>query len=574
MTLDVGSCNGKPFRLPLDLVTQTIAILAKRGVGKTYTAAVITEELLGAGQHTVIIDPLDVWWGLRSSASGKKAGLPVVVFGGEHGDVPLTADDGAAIAELVVRERISSILSTRHLSKGDQRRLVTAFAERIYELKGRGEHRQPLHLVIDEADAFCPQRIPHGQERMVGSIDDLVRRGRASGIGVTLITQRAAVINKDVLTQTEMLVALRTTSPQDRKAVEAWVEAHDVDDRHDEFMASLASLDVGTAWFWSPGWLNVFARVNVRRRRTFDSSATPDVDGTPVQAGKLASVDLDAVRAKLQSSIERAEASDPGKLRRRIAELEKKLVEASSQVELAPDTIDVLIGAEVAKMRRACEQTISSCRGFVDSAVEALAAAVVALSRPLPEHVAAAPQATPRTAGARPPVSRRAPAHDPQPANGAEVGRGGKHRILVALAQHGVLSDSKIGALTGLSIKGGTYGTYIGQLRSGGLITGQRTNRQITEAGIHALGSFDPLPTGAALRDWWREKIGGGGRRRIFDALCEVWPQAMDTDTLAVATDLAANGGTFATYLGALRTLGIIEKTADGHRVIKALFEE
>jgi DNA helicase HerA-like ATPase len=34
------------FSIPAEAVTQTFAILAKRGVGKTYTAAVMTEEFL------------------------------------------------------------------------------------------------------------------------------------------------------------------------------------------------------------------------------------------------------------------------------------------------------------------------------------------------------------------------------------------------------------------------------------------------------------------------------------------------------------------------------------------------
>lgn len=32
---------GKDFKLPIEAVTQTFSILAKRGVGKTYTAAVM-----------------------------------------------------------------------------------------------------------------------------------------------------------------------------------------------------------------------------------------------------------------------------------------------------------------------------------------------------------------------------------------------------------------------------------------------------------------------------------------------------------------------------------------------------
>ena len=80
--------------LPIEAVTETFAILGKRGKGKTNTAVVLVEELIGAGLPTVVIDPTGVWWGLRSSADGKRAGLPVVIFGGEHGDLPLEVTAG------------------------------------------------------------------------------------------------------------------------------------------------------------------------------------------------------------------------------------------------------------------------------------------------------------------------------------------------------------------------------------------------------------------------------------------------------------------------------------------------
>lgn len=69
-------------------------ILAKRGAGKTYTALVLVEELLGAGAQVVVADPVGVWWGPRAAANGKDPGLPIVVMGGDHGDVPLEASAG------------------------------------------------------------------------------------------------------------------------------------------------------------------------------------------------------------------------------------------------------------------------------------------------------------------------------------------------------------------------------------------------------------------------------------------------------------------------------------------------
>jgi DNA helicase HerA-like ATPase len=248
--------TSREFSLPAEAATQTFAILAKRGAGKTYTAAVMVEEMLKAGLQLVVVDPVGVWWGLRSSADGQHAGLPIVIMGGEHGDLPLEMEAGETIADVVVEEGLSVVLDLLLFRKGEQTRFMTDVAERLYH-----KNRQPLHLVLDEADAFAPQRPMKGQERLLGAIEDLVRRGRARGIGVTLVTQRAAVLAKDVLTQAEVLVALRTIAPQDRDAIDAWIRVHGTPQEREALMASLPSLPIGTAWFWSPGWLNVFRSI-------------------------------------------------------------------------------------------------------------------------------------------------------------------------------------------------------------------------------------------------------------------------------------------------------------------------
>jgi DNA helicase HerA-like ATPase len=303
---------GPRLRLPLEAVTETVAILGIRGSGKTNTAVCLAEELLAAGQQVVAIDPTDCWWGLKSSADGQQPGYPVVIFGGRHGDVPLQAADGATIADFVVEERVPAILSLRHLeSQADMRRLVTDFARRLYHRKGEAGHDTPLMLIIDEAHLFVPQRVESGEAPMVGAIQRLVRQGRASGLGVTVIDQRASSVNKDILTQLELLICHRTSSPQDRKALDAWVEQHDTADRRRAFLDQLASLPRGTAWCWSPGWLDLFQQVAVRARRTFDSSATPKAGARLVEPTTLAPVDLDRLRVKLATQLERAKTDDP-----------------------------------------------------------------------------------------------------------------------------------------------------------------------------------------------------------------------------------------------------------------------
>lgn len=71
---------GEDLALPLEAVTETFAILAKRRAGKSNAAVVLAEEMFAAGLPWVAVDPKGDWWGIRASGDGP--GLAVVVFGG------------------------------------------------------------------------------------------------------------------------------------------------------------------------------------------------------------------------------------------------------------------------------------------------------------------------------------------------------------------------------------------------------------------------------------------------------------------------------------------------------------
>src|SRR3990167_5529042 len=100
----------KEINLPLEVVTQTIAILAKRRAGKSYTMRRLVEQLFEAGQQVILVDPKGDQWGIRSSSDGKKPGIPIVILGGEHGDAPLEVNAGEVVAKLVVEEQVSVLL--------------------------------------------------------------------------------------------------------------------------------------------------------------------------------------------------------------------------------------------------------------------------------------------------------------------------------------------------------------------------------------------------------------------------------------------------------------------------------
>ena len=102
--------------------------------------------------------------GCASSADGAAPGYPVVVFGGRHADVAITAEMGAALGRLIAGQTLACVVDLSELgSSAARRRFMAAFAEALYET-----NEEPLHLVLDEADLWAPQRPIKGSESPLG----------------------------------------------------------------------------------------------------------------------------------------------------------------------------------------------------------------------------------------------------------------------------------------------------------------------------------------------------------------------------------------------------------------------
>jgi hypothetical protein len=309
----------RTLSLPLDVVTEAVGMIATRGAGKSYGSVALIEEAFDALVQTVVIDPTGVYHGLRSSADGKRDGLPIYVFGGAHGDLPLEDGSGSFLADLVVDSGHSFVFDLSDFSKTKARTWVAAFLERLYERKAR--ERTTLLLVVDEADEFAPQKARGESARVLGAMEQIVKRGRSRGIGCVLISQRTQAINKDVLDLIDTLIVMRIGSPRGRDAVADWISAKE---ERDELgvLEGLASLPTGTAYVWSPvrGMLEKFT---FRRIKTFDSYATPKPGEVRIEPSKRAALDLSALGEQMSATVERAKENDPAELRKRLHAAER-----------------------------------------------------------------------------------------------------------------------------------------------------------------------------------------------------------------------------------------------------------
>ncbi len=548
--------------LPLDTVTQTIGVLAKRRAGKSYLARRLAEQLFQAGQQIVIVDPKGDQWGIRSAADGKSPGLPIVILGGEHGDIPrLEVSSGEVVAKLVVEERVSALIDLSFFRKHEVATFMTAFLENLYRLKARESFRTPMMLLIDEADAIAPQKPQKGEERMLGAAEDIVRRGGQRGIGCCLVTQRSAVLNKNVLTQVQILIALRTIAPQDLAALNAWIDVHGTPQQQKTLMESLPALPTGDAWVWSPGWPDaegIFKRVHVLPIETFDSGATPKPGEKPIEPKHLADVDLEALRRQMTATIEKAKAEDPRELRKRIAVLERELTERKKTPAPAGEVktveVPVIQNEQIERIEWFCRQF----KEFSETLLGITHAMATGLARIQTRPAVNFPR-TEISQRRAPLPSRRTLEHSSH--NGdCEVGTGGLRRMMIALAQRPQgLSAQQIGVRAGLSSKSGTFTTYLARARSAGWIDGTKGQLIITPKGLSALGDWDPLPTGSALLQHWLSQLGDSGASRMLHALADSYPNSLSKQELAEAAGMTGNSGTFTTYLARLRSLELVE---------------
>ena len=290
--------------LPLSALDGRFAIVGTSGSGKTYAAKGLIERLMDIGGRVCVVDPLGVWWGLRAGADGAAPGYPVIVFGGRHADIPLHEGMGATLGQLVGTRPLACVLDLSEFASSAARRLfMTAFAEALHAV-----NTEPLHLVLDEADLWAPQRAQAKGQALLGRIEEIVRRGRVRGFVPWLITQRPAVLHKDVLSQADILVSMKLTSSQDREAIGRWILGQADRAVRRRILAELPQLGRGEGYLWAPSE-SVLARVMFPLIRTFDSSRTPQREERIAVPRVLAVLDVSAVTAALAEIEDRLDDS-------------------------------------------------------------------------------------------------------------------------------------------------------------------------------------------------------------------------------------------------------------------------
>lgn len=565
------------FSLPLDWLLATTVVFGTRGSGKTTFGSVVAEQLDKAKQRFCAIDLKGDYWGLKSTADGKGDGIPVVIFGGDHADLPLEEGAGDFVGQTVAGLQQSVIIDLEHFSKGKQVRFLAAFFAALYDA-----NRDPMLLIADEAQRYAPQKSFSPEAQIcLGAVEDIVKLGRKHGIGVLVITQRGSSLNKEVSELCDMMVAFRAPGVRDQERINDWLEANATEEQRDQVMdrGVLSGLDTGRAAFVTNhpdlrgGREPLLRFEQVRMRWTFDSCATPRIGQRRKEPKRLAKPDLDVIRAKMSEAIERAKENDPKALRVKIVECQQqieglkldmearaediaqqlsqtvvhtqvveKLVVTDSQIESVGD----LLGG-LNKWVEHANTLLLSATGEIGDAAEGLARALASVRAqprlPEPEYP---PMPTPTQLRTVSPTGkswieqtsermiRNTEAGKHLEAGGVKM-NGGMRRLLIAIVEHGPCTKEQLSVLTGY--KRSSRGSHTSRLNVAGLIIRDEDGSWIaTDSGrIAVAGETAKLPTGRALRDYWQNRL-SGGEAKVFELAVRAYPHGITRDAITEAT--------------------------------------
>jgi uncharacterized protein DUF87 len=542
---------------PAEALAQHTAVLGKTGSGKTSTTKLMIEQVVADGARVCILDTIKSdWWGITSSADGKKPGLPFQILGGPMGHVPLPSSAGSAVAEIVANGSLPlSIIDMADFEPGGLQRFFVDFAPSLLK-KMRGV----VYLVIEEAHEVAPkERAGFGAENMaIHWAKKLATAGRSRGIRLIVATQRTQSIHNAILGSCETMIVHRLSAPADQKPVLDWLKANSPKNVMEEVSTSLSSLKTGTAWLCS-GEAKIFERKAFPRFKTYDNTATPTSDAHEHNV-KMAPVDLDRLRTIIGEAVEEAEQNDPSVLKRKIADLQKQI--AGKARASAPDREALL------RVERDAEER-GRAEGHEEGYGEGWEAAFEAMDKirgAQPRSDRSAPTSVPAATPIARPHMAVALRSEAEPSDGVSKPQ---QRILDALLwfeQVGVSPVSKdaLAFLAGASSTSGGYFNNLGRLRSASLIDYPAGGTvALTDAGRKLANPPERIGTLRDLHDAVRQKL-PAPMQRIFDEAVRVYPKVVPKETLAEKIGVSPTSGGYFNNLGRLRTLGLIDYPTPG----------
>lgn len=521
------------------LIATRLLVQASSGAGKSWLLRRLLEQSHGKVQQ-IVIDPEGEFASLRNK-------YDYVLAARQGGDTLADPRTAKLLAERLLEVGVSAILDIYELPARERVRFVRLFLEALVDAPKHLWH--PVLIVLDEAHSFCPET---GEAESADAVKGLCSRGRKRGFCAVLATQRLSKLAKDAAAELNNKLIGRTSLDVDMARAGDELGFTKAD------RLRLRDLEDGEFFAFGPALSRVVTKVHVGGVAT----EHPKIGGLAAVGPPPPSKRIRALLPKLSDLPAEAEAREKtvAELRAELATTRKALTAATqAQPKVEIKTIEKPVFTPSQWKRIEALTT----RALTASGELAVAAKTVAdaLARVHAQgrQVAQTPSKLP--SNVEPPRSSAiAPQLPNVPSNGDIVALPpGELAILTAVVQYPGLDRARLSVLVGY--KRSSRDAYIARLSNRGYVTANK-NLYPTKEGVAALGdSYEPLPTGAALVDFWRQKL-PAGECQIFDVLLRERPTPLSRDVIRDETGKKKSSTD--AYLARMKARGIVTDAGRG----------
>lgn len=563
---------GKNCNLNIEkLIATRMLIAANSGGGKSWTLRRFLEQSNGQVQQ-IILDLEGEFISLREEYD--------YLLVGEDGEIPVSIRTAEILARKLLELNVSTIIDLSELRHPERITFVKRFLDSLINAPKKLWH--PAIIVIDEAHVFCPQK---EKAESMGSVIDLMTRGRKRGFCGVLATQRLPKLNKDASAECNNLILGRASQDIDQKRMGDILGITDKKEiRNFKYMAE------GEVYCEGPA----FEHDGVNKFQIGGINTThPDrTKGIVIKKNLPIPENIKKIMKDLVDLPKEAEKElkTTKEMKDKIRELKTKLTisEHSKQKPLIKVDEKALERAELMGTKRAEDHYLHEIKklkmsyravekilnGYVRHIKQGIDSSSKLLQIEIPEikEIKSITSSTISSIKTEPfnyvpPVTN---SHHQSPLD-TEISMDIQEekqklqpaymRMLKSCASYfpDKITKQKLSILSNVSRRNSTFRSGLSKLKILGLIN--VSDMVIcTEEGLEIAGDFEDIPRGdpQALFNIWMSKL-QPAYARMFKHLFEIYPESISKDDLSMASDVDRENSTFRSGLSKLKTLGLIE---------------
>jgi DNA helicase HerA-like ATPase len=131
------------------------------------------------------------------------------------------SENGTPTSELVVKGKAATI-NMKGVPPDVQDVVVTRLTKELFDDRKAGKI-PPFLMVVEEAHNYCPER-GFGTAVSSNILRTVASEGRKFGMGLCIVSQRPAKVDKNIISQCNTNIILKVTNPNDLKAIVQSVE--------------------------------------------------------------------------------------------------------------------------------------------------------------------------------------------------------------------------------------------------------------------------------------------------------------------------------------------------------------